>query len=335
MTTASENWHVELRHSWAVLAPPIPPDEIVTSPLPLVVAGTAARIGTDTHGSRHLLVPAADDEDPAVDHIEGALTVRLKPYSFGRRVRRYLDITCARTDLFDLFDELVVDVLTGLSTTDPGPAGTAATLVHRWRTLLSAGPRRILTFAEQLSLLGELHVLDLVHPAGPIDITTWRGPLREPHDIVQPHRALEVKTIGPTSDAVDINGVHQLEPPGRPLALVLVTVTATDPGTSLPEFVDRVLARVDDRGEALRRLGRVGYHPADRGHYEATTFTVTDIDHVRVGADTPRIVPSSFVGGDIPRGVGDLGYRIPLGSLHDLTVRGVTALQAWTHEDAG
>lgn len=318
-----------LTDAWAVLSPPDNPGDMSTSPLPIVFAGAPARAGVDGLGGRHLLVPASAGDDPRADDTAGAVTVRIAPYGFAGRRARYLDIACHRTDLFDLFDDLALDVLTGIPPGDPDPASAAATLVRRWRSLLSTGPRRVLGASEQIALLGELHVLDLVHPAGPVDITCWRGPRREPHDIVLPDRVVEVKTLAPDAETVRIHGIEQLQPPGTPLALVLLTVTqdGTD-GITLPDVVDRILDRATDRAETLRRLADAGYGPTDRDNYPAR-YTVQTVEHVLVDDRTPRIVHSCFPTGSLPDGITHIDYRVRLGALRHSATPGVTALRTW------
>jgi hypothetical protein len=180
-----------------------------------------------------------------------------------------------------------------------------------------------------MALFAELHVLGLVHPTGPVDISTWRGPLREPHDIVLPDRAVEVKAIGPGSEHIRIHGIEQLEPPGRPLALVLITLASTGiDGETLPDVVDRVLGRVSDRVEAISRLASAGYSPTDRDAYP-TQFSVLLLECIVVGTQTPRIVSSSLASGILPEGVDRVAYRLELAQLRPAAAVGQTALRQW------
>jgi hypothetical protein len=179
-----------------------------------------------------------------------------------------------------------------------------------------------------MSLFGELTVLDLITHGRTLDISWWRGPRREPHDIVLPECAVEVKAVGATSTSVEIHGVHQLDPPGLPLALVLATVAEDDAGTGLPELVDRLLARVTDRGQAVRLLATAGYSLADAERYRER-FAVTEIAHAEVTDSVPRIVPQSFGKTGLPSGVDDVSYRIELDALDGLVARGRTALLDW------
>ena len=200
--------------------------------------------------------------------------------------------------------------------------------VDRWRALLAVRRGTRLSLTEQMSLFAELTVLDLVTRGGALPAAWWRGPRREPHDIVTPARAFEVKAVGRTSSTVTIHGVDQLEPPGRPLALVLVEVVEAEDGRSLPDLVDGVLSRVDDLGDALWSLTAAGFDRAEPEHYPER-FTVEDIGHLEVTDEVPRIVASSFGPTGAPTGLSRLQYRLDLDVLHPFVVRGEGALRGW------
>jgi hypothetical protein len=324
--TGPAQWLRELRHSWPLLRGRRQ-SEITTAPLPLGQPSAPVRVGVDGTGARHLLVPVGD-EDVRVDAVEGALRVELRTYTFARVPLRYVDISCVRPDLFDLFDEVLVDVLAAVESTPDAAARTALEVVGRWRALLGTHRARLLTLVGQMSLFAELTVLDLVTRSRTLDISWWRGPRREPHDIVLPGCALEVKAIGAATSSVEIHGVHQLELPGKPLTLVLATLAEEDTGTGLPDLVERVLGRVDDRGKAVRLLAAAGYAPADAERYRER-FAVTELAHVEITETVPRIVPQSFGTAGVPTGVDGITYRIELDALDGFATRGETALLDW------
>jgi hypothetical protein len=321
----TSDWLTELQHTWPVLSPHTQ-TEISTSPVQLGSAD--ARVGLDGAGGRHLLVAIADPNDtPASDEVDGSLVVRIRTYTFAGTPRRYVDIVCNRPDLFDLFDEVLSDVADCLETADR-PTIAAAEVVERWRALMATRPARMLTLTAQMSLVGELHILMTTAPDQAIDIATWRGPLREPHDIRLPDRALEVKTLGSTSTTIEIHGIQQLDPPGCPLALVLVEVTETDRGRTLPEMVDELLDRATARSDAIRILATAGYSPVDADRYPQT-YAVNEVAYVEVAESVPRIVHGSFAAGALPNGVDDVTYRVELEALDPVLIRGESALLAW------
>jgi hypothetical protein len=308
--------------------------EVSTSQLPLRPADAEVRLGVDGLGSRHLLISVGEGDEPKADNSDGAVAVRIRTYTFGGTPRRFIDVVCSRRDLFDLFDDVLVDVLGTLASDEiSAPAEAAVHVVQRWRALFATRPQRLLTTTGQMSLVGELHVLGVAHTAALIDVMAWRGPYREPHDIVLPHCALEVKAVGATSSSVEVHGVDQLDPPSIPLALVLVRITEAKDGERLPDVVDRTLAVVSDRAEALKRLAAAGYSPADAEQYEQR-FAIHGVDFVIVDDSVPRIVPSSFASGVCPVGVEGVTYQVMLDALDHLLVRGETLLRGWIAEVA-
>ncbi|MBN9096709.1 MAG: PD-(D/E)XK motif protein [Pseudonocardia sp.] len=322
------DWLRELRHSWPLLRGRSR-TEITTLPVP----GTAqppVRVGVDGAGYRHLLVPVGAEE-VKVESIEGTLKVDLRTYTFSRVPLRYVDIACLRADLFDLFDEVLADVLENADLATDTRAEASLDVVERWRSLLGTHRSRLLTLVGQMSLFAELTILDLVTRDTALDISWWRGPRREPHDIVLPGCAVEVKAVGGSSSSVEIHGVTQLQPPGKPLALVLATVAEDDAGVRLPELIDSVLSRVDDRGSAIRLLTAAGYSTSDAERYREA-FSVTELAHVVIDETVPRIVPGSFADGAPPAGVDGVNYRIELDALDALAARGETALLTWVRD---
>ncbi|WP_432564794.1 PD-(D/E)XK motif protein [Kineococcus sp. SYSU DK003] len=323
--TASHDWAVELSHTWPLLGDT---GRASISSTALAVGSTAGavRIGVDGGAGRHLLVPVGQ-EDVHGDDSDGVLTVLVKEYTFQRTTLRYVDVACARPDLASAFDNVLVDILGQLEETDT-PAGTTVEAVKRWRALLATRRGSKLTLTQQMSLFAELFVLDLVSDGTRIDPHCWRGPRREPHDIVLPAAALEVKAVGKSSQSITIHGVDQLEPPGKPLALVLVEVLEDEQGQTLSELVEEFLSRATDRGEALWLLATAGFERLEAERYQER-FAVGALSHLAVSRDTPRVVASSFEGGSVPEGVTRLQYHIGLDQIGPRLTRGQTALSAW------
>lgn len=326
MTEASD-WLRELSHSWPTLVPRSA-TEISTAPLSLTTGPAPIRVAVDGAGARHLLIPTGD-EDVTGDDAEGPLLLRIRTYTFGKVPAHHLDVSCARPDLFDLFDDVLVDILHTAESEPARPAAAARDAVVRWRTLLSTHRARRLTLVGQMAMFAELSVLDLISRDRDLDITWWRGPLREPHDIRLPERALEVKALGATSTEVEIHGMTQMEePPDVPLALVLVTVIEADSGATLPELVGRITSRAGSGGETRRRLAAGGYSEADALWY-TERFDVADLAHVPIDAGVPRIVPASFGPTGAPAGIGGVTYRLAMEVLDAHAARGESALMSW------
>lgn len=263
------------------------------------------------------------------DNVVGALLVKRRTFTFDGTTALYLDIQCVRSDLFDLFDDLLVDIIDCMA--ERSGSDTALEVIDRWRSLLATKGRQSLTQSAQRGLFAELHVLRLVCTPGPIDLSVWKGPLGEPHDIVAHSFAIEVKSVGSQGRSVEIHGPTQLLPPGRPLALVLVELEEGEAGETVAELAEEVLLNAQDRDLAKARLALAGYSSVDAELY-ATRFAVRGLRHVAVDANTPRIVPDSFSGGVLPEGLLYLSYGLDLVVLERMSASGESSLRRWVTE---
>ncbi|WP_280405624.1 PD-(D/E)XK motif protein [Nocardia brasiliensis] len=315
----------ELSRRWAVLGSTSGNSFLVTSTIE-GPPGSDVRVGVDRSGARHLLVAVTAHDQRVPEDVVGALRVSRQSYSFDGTEARYLDVECIRADLFDLFDEVLMDILRALN--DVRYADTAVEVIERWRSLLSTHGRRLLSQAAQIGLTAELYVLTRVFRGRPVDIECWRGPLGEPHDLLLTECAIEVKAIGPKSRLIEIHGPTQLESPGRPLALVMVELVESEVGFSLATLAEELIRTATDRTSAIRRLNMAGYSPVDAQFYTAK-FTVESIRFVTVDRRIPRIVAAAFAADVFPSGIAYLSYGIELAALEPFTIRGETALMEW------
>jgi hypothetical protein len=315
----------DLSRRWAVLGPTSAESYLLTSNI-RTAAGHQLRIGVDRVGTRHLLVPIEPSDVAVPDDVVGAVMLSRKTFTFNNVTAFYLDVQCVRSDLFDLFDEVLADVIDAADA--GGGADAAVAVVDRWRSLLAARGRSQLTMAAQRGLVSELYVLRLAHVGQVIDVDTWRGPLSEPHDISLDRCALEVKSIGAVGRDIEIHGLFQLAEPGKPLALVLVRLVEDESGETVAQHADYLLANASDRALAISRLAMVGYSSADSDKY-STRFKVDNVRFVAVDAATPRITPQSFRDGVVPIGVSYVTYQIELGALDPFLISGESTLRQW------
>lgn len=302
----SVDWRRELSHTWPLLSG-TGGGRMKSAPVPQSANGSPVLLGQDQQASRHLLVPLGDEQIPSSD-AQGVVTVRVETYHFGGEPKTYLDIACHRRDVAHLFDEVLVEVLDTI-TNAPRPAASAAHVVGLWRELLRVGRGTILSHVEQIALFAELVVLRQV--ASPADwVACWRGPHREPHDILAESFAVEVKATGAGSTDVEIHGIRQLEPPGRPLWLCLVQLDEGEAGRTIAELAEEMLGKAAS-AQFRRLLGLSGYLSTDQGKY-TTRFDDPEFWVVEVDADFPRIVNASFGVGGAPAGLTQVNYKLDL-----------------------
>ncbi len=225
----------DLRNRWAVLGPSSDAELFRSSTL-TTDSGDNLRVAVDQVGNRHLLVPVHSSDRRVPEDVVGAVLVGRRPIAFDSTTAYFLDVQCVRADLFDLFDDLVLKVIEVVN--GGGGADAAIEVINRERILLATRAREKLSFSKQRGLLAELYILGLTSGSNPIDVSTWRGPLKAPHDIVTGTYALEVKSVGGGSRNIEIHGAEQLAEPGKPLALVIVELSEDATGQSIAEDAD-------------------------------------------------------------------------------------------------
>jgi hypothetical protein len=250
-----------------------------------------------------------------VDGKPAILELLVRKLGFGNSAITYVDVSCAEPELFPEFDDVVRNVLEEIKGSDH-PGSTAAQTVARWRKLFSSRLIRGLSQQAKLGLFAELTLLShLLDADSTFSIDRWRGPLREPHDFEAPTRCLEVKAIGETSESVVIHGLRQLAThDGRPLDLVLVHVSEDPDGLTIAQLVDEVRDSATPLAVLRSRLAAVGWFD-DPQRPDTTGYAIDEVRRISVDAETPRIVPSSLVGGALPTGIGDLSYTVELPAL--------------------
>ncbi|GIF96588.1 PD-(D/E)XK motif protein [Catellatospora citrea] len=302
-----------LERAWAVLSRPRS-RELESFPLDVTCGDEPCRVALDVAGVRHLLVPVGDETVP-VDPKPATLALGVRKIQFGGRVVAYVDVSCTDTDLFAEFDEVVEDVLEAVAGS-PQPAAAAVAAVGRWRRLLRSRLMRGLSRQAKIGLFAELTVLSALVAADPaFPVQSWRGPLGEPHDFEASRHCLEVKGLGADADGVVIHGLDQLDAhDGRGLDLVLMRVVDDPDGRSVGDLVEHLRAAVGSRADLRLRLGAAGWQEQpDRP--DPDSFSVGEVLRIRVGSETPRLVPSSLTAGALPQGVAGLSYRLDLAEL--------------------
>lgn len=302
----------DLNGVWTVLATSPPKSGISVSPAGSTVSAGEVLIGIDQEDRRHLLIPLLPGEAARTDS-------RGRGVHIGRinhAGATYLTVYCLLPELHQVFTqfcrELIVTIAGAAS-----PAKEAAAALDRWRTLFSDAERTGQLSDEALTgLLGELLVAQQLLVAGaPGDLRFWVGPFNDLHDLRSATHAIEVKaTMVREGRIVSISSVDQLqEPSGASLILVHTRLDRDPGGFSLPDLVDRVVDAGAYPHQVSRRLNELGVRAGDLTAYSGRKFKVADTRAYDVGgASFPRLLRSSFVGGDIPPGTLRLSYAIDL-----------------------
>lgn len=293
-----------------------------------------AYVAMDEHLRPHLLLKAESEIEIAPEVTTLAISTRSLRIA-GREIL-VLDVTCLLTSLSEVFDHFAAAVIQRISDAAESPAGAVTSVLAAWRSFLvpPTGPPSPDKIA---ATLGELIVVrDAVRNSGRVDIGFWSGPFGQRHDLRGGRTALEVKTTrAHTGYRVTVHGEDQLLPPENGhLYLHFLRLESVHQGQlRLTEVVDELLDAGVSAEQLFRALAASGVPAADLPATDNTTFDVLERVTVPVDDQTPRIVPSSFAGGQCPLGVVDITYVIDLSyaverSLEEDDYKAVTATVA-------
>lgn len=187
-----------------------------------------------------------------------------------------------------------------------------------WKKLFDAGEAGVLQEFRIKGLIGELLFLECqLHgvetASGTLEVIRgWVGPSGADQDFIYSARAIEVKSIGPSSQAVAVSSLQQLSSP-LPLFLHVRTLRKASPqepeAVTLNQLVARIEARLIPEPAALHgfrdALLDAGYvtHP----HYDTVAFESMLTEEFPVDDSFPRLVPSS-----VPLGISAATYTVSL-----------------------
>lgn len=237
-----------------------------------------------------------------------------------------LELATRNRALFPEFYLFLISVADRIQV-DGIPAEQAAQEAQeRWRELLRSV--EILGEERQLGLHGELWLLErLVRVRGSDAVSSWMGPLAEPHDFRWDDLEFEVKSSRSGRRSHVIHGIGQLVPtPGRRLFLLSILfapLAATDQGrgATLPERVTHIRELIQSDPRCVRvfeeRLRAAGYSDADSLHYTMRLGLRAESMLVPVDDDCPRLIPTDLERISIHHAnrLSDIQYRIDLEGL--------------------
>lgn len=277
-------WNIStevLAGNWHVLG--TTPTERMASLL-IEPAEQRVRVALDAEGVRHLLVPTALPARPW-SQVDSPLKDSVRNLVFAGSASYFLDVRCNDPRLFDVFDELIVDVLeSDHSSSDLGAAVDAA--LRRWRAMFRALALSGFGRQQRFGLFAELLVLEsCINLVGANALASWIGPSGSSHDFELPKGCLEVKAIGSASPVVTIHGFGQLSiDRGRPLHLLVYTLDEAADGRTLKELISSI-ENVTGEGSLAGHLAMVGYTSVS--HDER--LAVVDSIAVQVNENLPAL----------------------------------------------
>ncbi len=217
-----------------------------------------ARIAVDPDRNRHLLVPTGLARR-AWTEIASPVRDCVRTLTFGDSTRAYLDVRCDESQLFDVFDELIVDVLDAVSDA-PDPGESVDVALARWRAMFRAIAGTRFGRARRFGLFAELLVLErAVAISGSDALKHWTGPSGGSHDFELPRACLEVKAAGAESAYITIHGFAQLDQDRDvPLDLVVYILAESAGGRTIGELISAIEVELGS-GALQAHLGMLGY----------------------------------------------------------------------------
>lgn len=225
--------------------------------------------------------------------------------------RKALLLTTVSKDIVIPFSALCAELI------DPGENGAFRNEVinsplnwwREWKELL--GNKSI--DERVYDVLGELCVLNQLITLG--EDANWNGPSGASYDIETDKRFVEVKSsVVRDRKEITISNHFQLDPPGKPLDLVLCQFEpAVSSGVSINRIIDVLKTKGINVGEINTKLKELGFEEGRSAR--SKTFILHDMLKYTVGPDFPRIIPASFVDGIIPVGINKITYSVDLSGI--------------------
>lgn len=277
-------------------------------------AGSGFRAATDATGGRHLLIPT--DDRQSVEPGGDSLHVGISTWQFDQAgPENFLDLTCRHPHLFAVFDELVVSILAeALDSSDP--SARASDVIRRWRKLLAKGVSTELPHQRAMAVFAELIVFEALASAAVIPAQWWRGPLKEPKDIVTPRVWVEVKAAGHQSESVTIHGLEQLDDlRDRQGFLAVLVVEPDENGDSLTDVATRLRGRVDDTELFDDRLQTAGVGDGQGGRWSVVEMYLAPVQ------SCPRLAASVLLPQGTPQGIQRVQYDVELSRVRAHSLR--------------
>lgn len=200
---------------------------------------------------------------------------------------------------------------------EPGADGSARTAIlcdpvawwKKWKELL--GNRNI--DPRIYDTLGELCVLYTLLKKG--EDANWNGPDGASYDIETDSRFVEVKsTLSRSKREITVSNQFQLDPPGKPLNVILC---AFEPTVQSGVSINTVLSELDAIGYNVgminQKLSELGFEEGMSSRNK--TFLLHEMLQYTISSDFPRITPQSFVGGVLPAGITKITYTVDLSGM--------------------
>lgn len=229
-----------------------------------------------------------------------------------------LSLTLTEPDSELVFGQLAEHIYARVSAARSEEHGVLAFMesVSEWKKLFATPSR--MSLSELRGLFAELHVGFVNCSAIVSDgaaVSAWEGPFMADQDFQFPNLSIEVKSVHPTSRAVDIASEYQLD--GDNIYLAVATIlddkSEFDGSITLPELVATIRHRFQGKPSLAESFDdALAQHELDLddAFYEDTHLFCSGVRFYEVSNEFPRITPQM-----VPEGVSAVSYKIQLGDI--------------------
>lgn len=274
----------------------------------------AARFALGPNGEARLLLPLGSSDRSGTLISAPALDVCIADFVEAGQLKRFLDLTCLDRDLENVFSQVAGQILARI---DAGARclEAARSTVEEFRALLIRPTANEVPQSRIGGLVGELLVLKRLLDRSADAWTSWRGPAMDRHDFARASNALEVKVcMRKGRSDVTINGFEQLsEPTGGKLFLQHFELEVAASAMLSISNLGRAVLDAASRPDELRTLlAAVGCSDVNDPLWNSVSFRLENEALYAVRDGFPRLVSTSFPGGEVPTGVSDVRYLVEL-----------------------
>lgn len=276
-------------------------------------------IGRDITGEYMLLL--IEPERPPLFRNMRAVEVASFPRSDGEWG---LLLKLTEPALLSVFSLLCEDLIASSAAVTTRRKGShlVASRLSAWRRMLEEGRVAQLGIREIRGLYGELYLLaqHLLPTIGLTEaVTSWVGPYGADQDFQFSKWAVEVKTIQPDAQVINIASESQLHSTVRSIHVAVLMLVEVTPGsrTSLNALIADLRKKVSDDEAASaafeERLALTNYVTLDA--YDLPEFSVVSESMYSVNEAFPKIIPSL-----VPNGILNVQYQIELELIREYEV---------------
>lgn len=269
----------------------------------------------DVYNCRHLLLPAPENVELEQDTGSSGIHILTNEWRDADEIKMYVDVVCLKPHLNNLFDMVLLDILTIYPNHPDRPDKVCKTVLDRWRELLSKEKGKLPDKSILLGIWGELKLLLRLTAYNKKAINAWLGPFGGRYDFFIGVMAVEVKSsLQRKGQTVTIHGHDQLEQPENgELYLSLIKAEETpSQGENISDLIIQLLASGCSRLELMQALSNLGLSADLLPESDNLRFNLTAWHLYLVDNHFPKITSSSFENGRLPNGIIDIVYKIDL-----------------------